>query len=314
MTGSALLLIFWEFLRAIARTAIQGIIGNRADAGVLWAWGLWDALGGWWTVTTVVLVVVSAVLGFWGGRWCADQITDESAETMEGLLDIDDSLLRLLPSVADPSSDTNRQRAALKRVITETLQDIAEAFGDHVSRSIVLLPRGDKPWLTAFAHYRMPAETLRSSRYYIGNDGKNPDQVRLAGAVFLEGNQTIVRFNRNGKQWFPDDHRWTRLNSTGAVPNYRAIAVIPIRWGDERLGVLCLDSMNRDMFDSPDTQELLATLGTRVAAPIMLFRRMQAGQLVSARRLSAGKQRAILAEEGGEPDVDSGEDSHDAGA
>src|SRR4051812_14928932 len=96
--GSVMLSLLWQAVEAVAQATIQGIIGNRADAGLLKAWELWDALGGWWTITTVLFVAASAAAGFFTGRWSTDQITDESAETMEGLLDIDDSLLRLLPS------------------------------------------------------------------------------------------------------------------------------------------------------------------------------------------------------------------------
>ena len=305
VVGTSVLTWLGPIIGAVLKAAILGVIGNRSDAGVLQAWDLWDSLGGWWTVSTVCLVILAAVIAYFAGRWSADAVSDESGETMEGLLDIDDSLLRLLPAVADPTLSERQLQRALARVIEEWLRDVVAAFGEHVNRAVVLVPRGDKPWLMPFAHYRMPGTTLKCCRFYIGEDGRNRDRVRLAGSVFLTGEQTIVRFDPVGKRYQPDDPRWTPLDSTGAVPSYRAIAAIPIRWDNERLGVLCLDSMNRDMFDSADTQELLATLGTRVATPLVIFRRMQRKQRAAESKLSLGSEAAILDSEEDWSDVDS---------
>ncbi len=251
---------------AVITAAVNGVIGNRTDAGFLWFWPhllnfgravlSWQWLG-------YALFALLLLVSFARGR----QIT-----VLQRLAELDDSLLGLLPELVAADDP----RAVMRSLLTQFLRDATTIFSQEVNRASILGPRGE--WLQAYASYGMPAESVERTKFYIG-----PEAHRLrgvAGTAFVTRATRIVHMSGQQGDWKSDDSTYIDFESHRPRLPYRSFVAVPILDGpDTCLGVLCFDSLSRTSFDSRAIREnILPALATRTLATILIYRRVIGNQ------------------------------------
>lgn len=247
-------------LVAAITAAVNGVIGNRTDAGFLWFWPYllsfsravlsWQWLG-------YVLFVLLLLVSFAQGR----QIT-----VLQRLAELDDSLLGLLPELVaadDPHS-------VMRPLLTQFLRDTTTIFSQELNRASILIPRGE--WLQVYVTYGMPAESIERTKFYIGPE---PHRLRgVAGTAFVTRTTRIAHMFSQRGDWQSDDPTYIDFEPRRPRLPYRSFVAIPILDGpDTCLGVLCFDSLSRTSFDSRAIRDnILPALATRTLAAILIYR------------------------------------------
>ena len=177
-------------LGTVFALALGGIIGNRADALVLWAANegpTWLALAVSSPVTTFAVGVVTSALGLilgWQlrGRIALgrEQALSSQVQELEGvgqkaelLLRLDAELIRSMPELLN----RNEREETIRRLARAWIRECAAVFAPDVSRVTILRPIDDD-WLEPWEAYGMPESSLRSRRFHIGQP---PDPVRRRG-------------------------------------------------------------------------------------------------------------------------------------
>ena len=196
--------------------------------------------------------------------------------TLDGLVKLDSSLLRLLPPlVASGGSDTE-----LRALLRELLRDATEALGPKVNRACILLPDARRERLPVWAHYQLPNESVARNQFYIG-----PDRQIMrgsAGATFVDKQLRIVKIKGNGasrveEEFTERDGKMVPANKTYIdfeqrphLP-YSSFVNVPIFGRKGRLlGVVCFDSTDPDTFFSKGARELLRQIATRISSALMI--------------------------------------------
>jgi hypothetical protein len=179
--------IRWAVI-GLAGIVINGIVGNRADAGFLWFIPvarrvlLADLTLDVWAIALLValLTVFQLCLFFILNARHRAQVESgvvrlrEEQEDLSALsnaislVEMDDTLLRLLPRLAKAP---NREEA-IKKVLTELLRDATRVFGGDVSRGMILreMARGSPHGSAARCHPKRSSEhvshwmTIRTDR------------------------------------------------------------------------------------------------------------------------------------------------------
>lgn len=244
---------------------IDGFIGNRGDALIVAAIEL---AGGWSAAIVVGVFLLGLLIGFLLGRYLR-RGTDRE---LQALLAFDEALFRMLPMLTDPEGPDRRLVKVLKTALTAS----AKAFGPTVHRGMVLMPTADNEWLEPVADYKMPAQTLKESRYYIGRNKQIQGRTGVARTVFLTGvTKVVCVFERNG-EWVAVDPDYRRPSPADTAPSYRTFICVAIKWQDDCFGVLCMDSHTENCFNGEQARQLIGNLGTRLATAFVLHERIQA--------------------------------------
>lgn len=191
------------------------------------------------------------------------------------LMELDDSLFSLLPPLVRMGGGS----AALKNLLVELLRDATRVFGPDVNRAAILIARND--FLEPFAHYQMPQESLKRMKFYVGRP--KPNRVcGVAGKVYKERTIRVVHLTPQGKKWIADDPDYHVFDKKRSHPPYRSFACVPLVIGDEQcLGVLTIDSMDPDIFDSLVIRDILLRIGQRIAASVLIHEALSATRATS---------------------------------
>ncbi len=217
----------------------------------------------------------------------------QQLETMqELLLNNQGTLVRFLPLLTAAEDQKERDRVVVT-LLRELLIDCAQMFDETISRGLILRPDPNDrsqlvPWYVEgndgsrrYAEYGMESESLGPKRFYIGEATDRPGQRRgVAGVAFKQGGIHVVHFTKKGRRWEPDEYRehYVEFIQSRRTLPYRVFAAIalPIDGPEEdRVGVLCLDSMRRDCFDPPELQALLTGLASRFVAGILVYNHLK---------------------------------------
>jgi hypothetical protein len=248
--------------------ALHGIIGNRADAATVYIFTTY--VQPLMNLPNLLLAGCSAVAG-WIARHMWTTAADRGLSTTARMLELDDSLMRAIPGLAQAADRDQR----LERLLTEYLRDCTKLFVPDVSRAWILQPEGD--WLVPWVAYQVPNETLTRTRFYIGPP--DPSRERgLAGEAFATKRLRVAHLTEKNGKWTADDGCYIVFDPDRPFPPYRSLVAIPISPAapDQCYGVLCLDSVNETIFDGGASQQVIVSLGTRLVAPIKLYRDLQA--------------------------------------
>ena len=271
---------------ALALAALEGIIGNRADTLFTLIWPSIEAIMIanllFWCVMFFVLLVNSLIYMYLIQRI---QMFKHAFATDHKLLNLDDSLLRGLASWT-PSLSTE---TAMKRIITDLLLDATAEFDGHVNRAALLLPDASGEYLCCWASYQMPQESIDNMKFYVGPDqGRRQKESGVAGEVFISEKLQVGHLRRaaNGGAWICEDcHSYIKLSGRRSFPPYLSFVNIPIISTDPAdaanssattcQGVICFDSMDKDVFDSEASLVVLRTFARRIAVALLIFKLYQ---------------------------------------
>ena len=280
----------WGVLLFFALAAISGVIENRSDAGFM---RLWPSLGRFatgslnlavWKMALVFMLLLAAQSVFFlvfraavrkefATRIATIQAAQDEMDALGTailLVQMDDTLLRLLPRLASAPS----RGEAMHLLLTEFLRDATGVFGGEVSRGMILHIEGDHlvPWVG----YQMPQETLERTRFRLTARGNKAQGV--AKRTFQDGKLRVVRFSREKGKWKPNNRDYVVFDHNRPHPAYRSFVTVAIV-GDSTgtLGVLCFDSMNKDAFDLPEIQRFLSSIARRIASAISIYRQLERG-------------------------------------
>lgn len=260
----------------VAIAAVTGIIGNRSDNLFLTILGAIQSsatLSLWpWIIT--VLILLAAIAGMLLS-WHQRRILHHALTTANNIIDLDDSLLRLLASWV-PSRNHD---AELRLLFAELLRDACNEFVGHVHRAFILThdPQNHDE-LTVWASIGIPPEAIEHLRFHIGND-KNRTPLRgVAGEVFLARKSRVVHIIPEKDGWRTDCSHFIKFHQRTGLPAYRSFACVPIIGADPNvhqavptcLGVVVFDSLDHRIFDRPESQVVLRAFARRIAAALLI--------------------------------------------
>lgn len=146
---------------------------------------------------------------------------------------------------------------AERHFLTELMRDHAKALTSQVVRSYVMVPAGD--YLESYVTVGMPDPDGYERRFYIGD---RPDATKsITGECFRTKDVRVVHVDIADGEYQHDDPDFQELMERTRDPGYRSFICVPILHHQTALGVLCIDSSGRDIFDSGNVQELVLSLG-----------------------------------------------------
>jgi hypothetical protein len=253
----------------------SGIIGNSMYSFALWLGAQLVSFirFAWlpWIITFVILLSCLIFALFWWHRG------RNALETLNNMCDLDDSLLRLLPSLVT----AGRREVEMQRLLKEVLRDATRSFDGHVHRASILLPEAGGEYLRIWAHHQMPDESLARTRFYIGEE---KDRIRgVAGEAFSDAQLHVAHFKEENPRWRCDLHSYIDFDKNRPYPPYRSFVAVPVigvipgspgQTSTGCLGVLCFDSDNSTIFDGADVQYVLQVLARRVASALLIYRQL----------------------------------------
>jgi hypothetical protein len=279
------LLAWWKnilsaFIGAFIFTALEGIIGNRADTLFTLVWPSIQTvmianLLSWYIVDPVLLVCIVVCVHFIR----RSQMLEHALAIDHKILKLDDLLLLGLASCI-PSLNIEEEE---KRIIKDILLGAIAEFDGQVHRAAILLPDVSGEYLYCWANYQMSQDSIDSMKFYIGADqSRRQREGGVAGEVFLTGELQVGHLRQVNGIWTCEDcPNYMKFPGRRPFPPYHSFVNIPLIGIDSHtpnsslttcLGVICFDSMNKDVFDSSARQVLLRTLARRITVAILIFK------------------------------------------
>ncbi len=260
----------------VAIAAVTGIIGNRSDNFFLsMLQGIKNsATPSLWPWIITVLILLAAIAGLLRS-WHQRRILNHALITSNNIIDLDDSLLRLLASWV-PSRNHD---AEMRLLFAELLRDACNEFVGHVHRAFILTPNPQNNGeLTVWASIGIPPETLEHLRFHVGNDKNIPPMQGVAGEVFLARKSRVVHVISEKDGWRTDCTHFIKFHQRTGLPAYRSFTCVPIIGSDPKihqaastcLGVVVFDSLDQRIFDRPESQIVLRAFARRIAAALLI--------------------------------------------
>ena len=268
----------------IILNAVAGIIGNNAYALYIWLWNdvlkfpIQELSKSITTHLTLWIILLFISLASGGANlflWNQLKTYSKALNTSNDMVELDDSLLRLLASI-DYTQDLNPQ---MRKVLEESLHDAIKAFPKDIYRASILLPNGAKEYLSIRVNFKMPEESIRRVNFYIGDDENRSQERGVAGITYRDKQLRIGHIIWKDNQWKCDNENYIDFEEDDLRPSYNSFVSVPIIGLDPNsvdglaaicLGVICFDSHSLTAFDSPQTQKLLLMLGRRIAAALTI--------------------------------------------
>lgn len=268
----AILKILWPVLATLLTLSLSGIVGNRADSALLQLLPFFQqtitVAVARWLIVLVVLVPILAIgipLGLTAFHYYRSQ------QAAINLVKLDDSLLRLLSSF----KQTSNKQAATTLLFQEFLEDTLELFRDGCRISILREDPKTPEFLTIWQSLRVPPETIQRTKFYIGSNADNR-RFGIAGIAFKQQTLKITHLSWKKHEWSPDSldyYAFAQRSTLKSMP-YRAIVAVPIIDNtnpNQCLGILCLDSMDPQAFDSKRVQDGLRSVADRISATLLIL-------------------------------------------
>lgn len=273
----------------IILNAVAGIIGNNAYALYIWLWNtilkapfqeLSQSITSHLRLWIIFLLIFLASGGGNLILWNLFKTYSKALNTSNDMVELDDSLLRLLASI-DYTQDLKTQ---MRKVLEESLRDAIKAFPKDIYRASILLPNAAKEYLYIRVNYKMPEESIQRAAFYIGDDKNKNKERGVAGIAYRDRQLYVGHIRWKGKQWYCDDDNFVTHEDNDLRPSYNSFVCVPIIGLDPSareglaatcLGVICFDSHSLTAFDSPQTQKLLMMLGRRIAAALTIHTQHQ---------------------------------------
>ncbi len=265
---------------------VNGIIGNRADAIFLLmvdqvAKSLSASLWPWIVTLILLLVIPGIVLRWFQERKSLTYDLENLRYKLEGkdiLVRLDDSLLRLLPSLISATDVDDEVHKLIKKV----LRDVTKAFPKDIPRGSLFRPDAPGEYLTLWEfNGAMDDESRVRKKFYIGS-ARSDVKRGVAGEAFCAKELLVTRIEEvaNECKWkanreyyicFEPDEDGTFI----PYPPYRSFICAPIIVETACLGVLCFDSNNISIFDNAEVQEMIQLLSRRIGSVLLIYQKLQ---------------------------------------
>ena len=290
---------------------LGGIIGGRADALFVALWEIVSrsiTANSWpWIITVALLVALSTCIGVW---WLNAKAVNSQLATLSKNLDtsskemaikdtklealskeretlhqelntlnrvlvVDNSVLRLLPSLI-AARDLEEE---MRKLVKKLLEDTCGTFAGDVDRASLYLPdlKTGNEYLTFWEGYQMPRESILRTRFYIGM--KDVDKVRgLAGEAFFHHEIRVAHITKENNRWQADSSSYIDFDVKRPYPPYRSLVSVPLIIGENAadcLGVMCFDSENPAVFDASEVQAMLLKLGACIASVLLIYQQLK---------------------------------------
>lgn len=192
-------------------------------------------------------------------------------EDLENLAELDASILRLIPSLVL----AEEPETAMAQLMDEFLRDCRTLFNQQVRRLSVFLPTDGGEYLAPKWTHEMPEASRQRTRCTISAE-LPPGQLRgVVGHAHMVVDLQVAHMLRGSPAgaWHCDHPQYINFDRPDRVPQYLSFAAVPLIGDDEGppLGVLCLDSMDADTFDSEPRQDVLWALADRAADVLAVY-------------------------------------------
>lgn len=252
---------------------IVGAVATQAlgDAGTDFLKGTFSALlasiqGSVWPWGLTLLFFLTTIASL-----CAAWVFNRARVTANNILELDDSMTRLIASWQPHEDHTTQMQGLLQ----ELLRDACREFGRYVQRACILLP--EQPageYLTLWVSHGMPVEVIERVRFYIGNDARLRSFQGVAGKTFLKGCTQTAHITKVKGTWQCDCPGFIRFMNAEDAPAYHTFVCVPIigpallpvrHQSTACFGVLCFDSLYESVFDGANARYVLQVFARRVA-------------------------------------------------
>lgn len=245
--------VFGIALTFVLHAAIQGVIGNRADAwlpmlGTALSYDVTASIGYLLLVVLLSLVLPVSLLIRYRAAF----------RTASSLNKIDDSLSRSIATLyGNPTLEERGQIA--KRVTERLFQSVRKVHPFQTCGLAIYFPDDGGSYLTTWVLQGAPNESDPNLSFYIGdaNSPNSPSGGRgVAGKTFLDGEMRAVHFTEDGRAEDSDIYFPTAYGKG----SYRALICVAIPSGEpnKNLGVLCLYSSRYRTFNGAAKGFLIA--------------------------------------------------------
>ncbi len=183
------------------------------------------------------------------------------------------SFLELLASIDDDlrQSVEDRNRASsLKDFIESFFIQTLNFLGPEVRTGVIFRPNKDDPeWLAAWQANPGHIETKKT--FYIGKDENRFKDRGCAGEAFIENES--IKYNiideKTGRGDHPRKKIFEDYEKRIGGPDYLSSVSLPIHWNKKVVGVLCIDSKQRNFF-SDEMVALLQVIADRIGDALYL--------------------------------------------
>lgn len=264
-------------ISASAGGILYGIIGNRADSLFVTLISFIQANPWLWSIAT--FVGIFSIITFLTLRHI--KRLNRALTSITFSQESDFSLLRLLANWTPPLPD-NRD-IQMQRILKEVLTDATVAFGGNSIRAAILLPDSTGDYLECWASYQMPQESIHNMRFYIGNDPRERlHSAGIGGAVYRNQEIIVAHITQKNSHWECDYKDYIKFPGTRPSPPYRSFINIPIMSISHDkyqhpacLGVLCFDSLDKHIFDSKESKDIIRSIARRVTCAILICNQLQ---------------------------------------
>lgn len=268
----------------ITSAALQGIIGNRADAAFtkLINWittSIHENALPWFIV--VLLIIFSITEGIY--FWIHGKVLEQAIQRANRMIALDASLLRAIASWQPSKTPADREQKT-QLILRDILRDATTEFNEQVFRAAIVTPDAHGEYLGCCASWQMPPESTSNMKFYIGSDNRmRREKGGVAGEVYLSEKMIIGHMVKLNDMWICKDcPSYTKFPENRPVQPYKSFVNVPIIGADPSttssrtkcFGVICFDSPHERIFDSDASKEILATVAQRVAATLITCERL----------------------------------------
>lgn len=265
--------------------ALSGIIGNSTYTFFVWIWNntikpLAQQIAAYIKISTsqwgwiLALILLMGWIISLGLLWNRIRIINRARVIASSVVELDDSLLRLLTALI--SAQDLRQE--MVRLLEQLLLDTIQALPGDFFRAAIFLPNANEEYLRIRVNYRMSQESIDRARFYIGKDTNKDSERGAAGYTYMDGKIRVGHIRKERHEWKSDQSEFVYFGSTRHHPSYFSYITLPIigpslpRGNSSNcLGVICFDSHNKYVFDSQATKTVLETLSRRIAVALSIY-------------------------------------------
>ncbi len=270
----------------ILLNALAGIIGNSTYLAFIWLWNntikpsadqisryIKLPISQWgWILALILLIgwIISGCL-----MWNRLTILSRAHTIASRVVVLDDSLLRMLTTLISAQDLREEMVRLLEQLLLDTIQSLPGDF----FRASIMLPDSRGEYLRIRVNYRMSQGSINQAKFYIGKDTNRNAERGTAGHTYLDGTLRVGHIKKEGNEWTCDRGDFIHFDHTHHYPSYFSFITVPIIGTPSLpvgnipncLGVVCFDSHNKTVFDSPAIKTVLETLGRRIAVALSIY-------------------------------------------
>jgi hypothetical protein len=248
----------------------QGVVGKLGEQAFAWFWPYLSSPAFWAVTSAISLALIITIFTYWYYSRKSLELQD-MVDASEDIIKLDEQLFWMLPRLL---TSQGQHEEVFENILEAILSHVMRLYAPDLSRaSILLFDEQDKTLRPYFTREMTEAHKRRTVFDLSGKE----DGYGIAGRAYLESRVYVVHFhyNEHKKRWEADTPYYKEFEPGRSHPPYNSFIAVPLKGPDQQqAGVLCLDSMRLDIFDSEIVQARLLKFGKRVAAIIIMHRHL----------------------------------------